>query len=475
MIVALPTHTGDISELYRLLQWMEKLGGCGAHKAIIIADAATPFNIVAEASKLARKIFSDARVISTGASTSGWPQGANSLFRAAKVIDEPFLWMEPDAVPLRPGWLDEIERAYIASGKKFMGHIYDCRQPLMPLRLMSGIAVYPAHGGLPDLPDSPRAWDVDCAEIMIADGAHTPLIHHIWGQKDLPPVFTHRRTPQSLIQFKTLEDIPSEAAVFHRNKDGSLIRLLERKFFPRQGQQMAVCFNVHAGDVNLAVIHSAWLRKMNRRHNNVAVICHDPSCPITALNQLEQNLRASFAEVQTFVYQRPPIPTYPASANWAFQSTAFHMQSLARPWLWFEADAIALKPDWIDQLQNEYDSAGASFMGPVVAHMNHLQGTSIYPADAAARMVRAMSCGANEAFDMAAHQDTLNDRHDASHLMFHLWTLVGRMAHPVGGGEIPAGITADEISRWLPKSAVFLHRIKDDSVLRLLINGAFRP
>jgi len=109
-----------------------------------------------------------------------------------------------------------------------------------------------------------------------------------------------------------------------------------------------------------------------------------------------------------------------------------------------------------------------------VAHMGHCQGTSIYPCDAALRMPGAMGCGAGHAFDMQT-KEIIHDCHDASHLMFHLWTLLGRMAHPVGGGEIPANITAAEVSQWLPKSAVFCHRIKDSSLVNLLLRGEFKP
>lgn len=472
MKVIFPCCDKDIGDLSRLLQWMARLGSYKNHEAIIVCDAATPFDQVMNARGQVGQMFGQARVIASERPVSGWPDGPNSLVRTAmKTCEPPFLWLEPDCVPMRSTWLDEIASAYAQCGKAFMGHIYDCKQPGLPDKVMSGIAVYGEK--LPVLDQSPRAWDMDCAEMMVA-GAHTPLIHHFWGQPNLGPVFVSRRSEHSPVNALTLEDIPKEAALFHRDKTHSLIRILERQMFPPQTEKIVVCFNVHAGDIGLALTHSEWLKRLGR-NSHKAIICHDPSCPVVALNKFEQNLRQCFEAVETFVYPRPPIPSYPASANWAWQSVAFHMTKQCSPWFWFEADSVVLRSDWLEQLQREYDAAGCSWMGPIVQHMGHLQGTAVYPADAALRMPRAMSCGADKAFDMEAHHDTLNDRHDASHLLFHVWTLVNRAAYPVGGGEVPVNITADELRQWLPRSAVYLHRVKDSSVVNLLLRGEFRP
>lgn len=387
-------------------------------------------------------------------------------------VKEPFLIIEPDAIPLKAGWLDQIEKFYARlQPGAFLGHIYDCTQPFMPERLMSGIAVYPANTKdlFPPMPE-PQHWDVFGAAIMVKLGIDTPLIRHFFGQRELPPFFVSKRSESSPINAMTLDAIPTECVLWHRDKTHSLIRIL-RGVTPAK---IAVCFNVHAGDIGLAVTHSVWLRKMGRQHEHKAIICHDPSCPVTSLNALEINLRAAFSEVETCVYSRPPIPSYPAAANWAFQSVALHMANQKSPWIWFESDAVALKPDWLEQLQSEYESCGASWMGPVVQHMNHLQGTAIYPADAAQRMPHAMRAGERTAFDMEGDQDTRHDRHDASRLMFHCWTVLNGGFCPVGGGDVPANISI-ELARTIPRTAVFAHRFKDESLLRLLISGEFRP
>lgn len=481
ILLVLPTHAGDSKQARDLLLWNAKLGESKNHCALICCDAGTPFDEVIALRELAETMFREVRVTTNHVSVKGWPDGCYSLFTAAvKYIftswPQPFLILEPDAIPLRPGWLDALTEEYERCGKLFMGHIYGCEQPGLPSQLMSGIAIYPANA-IEYLPPEPRPvhWDVQGAPAMVANGAHTPLIRHFFGQVGLPPIFVAQKTPQSPVNAMTLEDIPKEAVLFHRNKDGSLQRLLERKLFPQEFKQpLVVCFNVHAGDVNLALYHSQWLRTMARGQHwqYKAIICHDPSCPVTALNHFEQNLRHCFAEVGTCVYARPPIPQYPASANFAFQSVALFMAHGKSPWLWCEADAVALKPDWLDQLQAEYDRCGASWMGPHVRGMSHCNGVMVYPADAAARMPNTMRCGADQAFDMVAASDIMQDCHDCNHLFFHTWSILNGEWHPVGGGVVPSGITLD-LAAKIPKSSVAIHRVKDQSLVQLLLSGQY--
>lgn len=463
----------------RLLCWISKLGERKQHCALIVADAGTPFDDVMQLRELAETIFREVRVTTNGHTVAGWPDGANSLFlAAARHCAEPFFWLESDCVPMRAGWLDDISTGWDSTKatRLFMGHIYDCTQPFLPSKVMSGVAVYSPEGisKLPFLKNSPRAWDVDGAEVMVTNGAHTPLISHFWGQLNLPPTFVARKDAHSPVNAMTLEDIPPAAALFHRNKDGTLIRLLERKFFPHEfREKIAVCFPVYQGDIGLATLHANWMVRMGRRHEHKAIICHDPSCPVVLLNQFELLLRQCFSEVESCVYARPPIPTYPAAANFAFQSVACHMAKQKSPWLFFEADMVALKPDWLEQIQAEYDACGRSWMGAVVHQMGHFNGTAVYPSDAAARMPHTMNCGANEAFDMLARHDAMHDVHDCGHLMFHCWSVLNGEFCPVGGGQVPMNISV-ELANKIPKSAVTIHRIKS-GLIELLMRGEFRP
>lgn len=478
----LSVHAGDIQAAKRLAEWIALLGGCDQFDMVIVADAGTPFDQVAQLKALLDRTFASVVIVSTDKPVKGWPTGSNANWsraaRWAKENGRPFLYIEPDAIPLKPGWLAAINDEYAKGQWKYLGCIYECRQPFLPERIMSGIAVYPASAidEIAPLPLTPRAWDIDAAAVMTGEaGSHTDLIKHFWGTAQLPPVFVETKLPTSPINAFGLNWLHQDCVLFHRDKTHSLIKLLTRKYFPDQAAKtkIVVVFPVCQKDVAQAIEHSKWIASMRRRWEHKAIIAHDYSVHPLQLTELKRYLDACFETVEAFCYPVPPIPAYPQAANWAFQSVAHYMHRQGCPWFWCEADGVVLSPDWLDRLQAEYDNCAKSFMGAVVPHMGHCNGTMVYPSNAAAKLVRAMST-LEGAFDMHAKDDMAEDRHDCSHLICHVWTLVGRMAHPVGGGEPPVNITADELKAWLPKSAVYLHRIKDQSVLNLLSSGQYR-
>lgn len=482
MIAAcLSTHAGDVQAAKALMRWIVKLGGCSEFDLAIIADAGTEAPQVIELKNIAEKAFKSVVVTSTEKAVRGWPTGSNSNWsRAAQWAKEngrAFLFIEPDSIPLAAYWLKQIDAEYARGQWKYIGHIYNCTQPYMPQRIMSGIAVYPptAIDEMAPLPLTPRAWDIDGAEVMVGNGSHTPLIRHFWGTQQLPPVFVEAKTASSPINALALDWLPPECVLFHRDKTHSLIKLLTRKFFPQESSttKIVAVFPVCGKDIAQAIHHAKWLKSMNRKWDHKAMIAYDYSVHVLHLTELKRWLDGCFESVEAFVYPLPPIPTYPQCANWCWQSVAHRMSQQGCPWLFLEADAVVLRADWIDQLQSEYDRCARPFMGPVVPHMGHMNGTMIYPANAAGRMPRAMACGSGEAFDMVAKEDIGEDRHDCSHLFFHTWSIVGDQFHPVGGGQIPASITPAMAAR-IPRTAVAIHRIKDTSLIDLLMAGHYR-
>lgn len=476
----LSTHAGDIQSAQNLMRWIAKLGCVEQYDLVICADAGTPFDQVITLKEIALKAFRAATPISTENATRGWPTGPNSNWtRAAKWAKEnnrAFLFVEPDAIPLKASWLMELDAVYGAT--KYLGHIYECRQPYMPERLMSGIAVYPpsAIDEIAPLPLTPRAWDVDGAEVMVSNGADTKLIRHLWGQENLPPVFVEAKDAGSPINALALDWLPQECVLFHRDRSHSLIKLLTRKYFPNEGAstKIVVVFPVCGKDIAQAIHHAKWLQSMNRKWNHKALIAYDYSAHVLHLNELKRLLDGCFEEVLTHVYPMPPIPAYPQCANWAWQSVAHRMSQQTCPWLFLEADAVVLKADWIEQLQAEYDKSAKSFMGVVVPHMGHLQGTAVYPANAAHRMPRAMSCGDGQAWDMVCREDIGDDRHDCSRLWHHVWTIMNDAPCPVGGGSLPSDITSEQARRWFPKEAVVTHRWKSHHLIDLLVSGQYK-
>src|SRR4029079_14020128 len=110
MLVVTPFHAGDLEFLRQLFVWMQKLGNLKSHSLLMVSDAGAPFDRVISLRELGEQIFGEVRLISNEATVIGWPDGCYSLFNTAtKYIQEqcpqPFLILEPDAIPLKPGWL----------------------------------------------------------------------------------------------------------------------------------------------------------------------------------------------------------------------------------------------------------------------------------------------------------------------------------------------------------------------------------
>lgn len=234
MLCAIPFWSGDVESVRILLNWINRLGGCRNHETVLVADAGVGWHDVMDLVNLAEDSFSSVEVIAADDSQIGWPQGPNWLFRTAakyaKERGESFFLLEPDAVPLKPGWLDQLEIEYAASGKPFMGALLDCEQPGLPSRYLAGVACYPSNAidiiG-PALDERPHiAWDISSAEAIMPQAANSPHIQHFWGNHRQSPVFVSHRAHNGPANLMTQGDIWKDALVFHRNKDGSLIRML---------------------------------------------------------------------------------------------------------------------------------------------------------------------------------------------------------------------------------------------------------
>jgi len=235
VLVALPVHTGDLSRLKNLLTWCAQLSGCHGHSAVIVADAATPASAILDLKKDALLSFDSVDVITNEKPVVGWVPGANSLFltaaQFAKQRNEPWLFLEPDAVPLKPKWADLIEIHYRASGSKYMGRLVPCDDPRLPKVHFTGVGMYCPEAydelsgfiiGAPDM-----AFDLPTASYLAPIAKSSDLFCHLWGMAGDPPTFAeHRITGTHTFD---LNFINPKSVLYHRNKDGTLINLLRKR------------------------------------------------------------------------------------------------------------------------------------------------------------------------------------------------------------------------------------------------------
>src|ERR1043166_1586553 len=126
MNVAISYFKGDRDQAIRLLEWIRELGGLGSHRLYLMhafdcqpVPAILPFTDVPDSEKVANGDWQ----ASTAARSAAAP---NSMFRTFAwhfyyAKNGPWLFLEPDAIPLKRGWLDRMESEYQVAGKPFFG------------------------------------------------------------------------------------------------------------------------------------------------------------------------------------------------------------------------------------------------------------------------------------------------------------------------------------------------------------------
>ena len=144
MILVIPFSRGDVDLATQLLEFIAQLGGTQQYSCLLVADAAVDWVKCSYALNIAEHVFKSASIICTDEPVIGWPQGANALWLTAakhcKGRGVPWLWLEPDAVPVKRGWLVAIDKC---KGPGYFGQIYPWQGG--GLLVMSGIAVYPPN------------------------------------------------------------------------------------------------------------------------------------------------------------------------------------------------------------------------------------------------------------------------------------------------------------------------------------------
>ena len=186
MIIAISYHDGDLDLMTRLANHVQKLGPYLNHQLVLLPVHGV--NTTGIEQRLSGS-FSKISIETCHHVERGWPISCNKAFEtmawaAYQKYKQPFLWMEPDAVPLKQGWLNDIETEYRSLNRPFMGDFVEIAG-VMPngVNHMSGIAVYP--------PDMPRlapsifnndtiAWDIASGNQVIRQMGRTGLIHHDW-------------------------------------------------------------------------------------------------------------------------------------------------------------------------------------------------------------------------------------------------------------------------------------------------------
>lgn len=227
MLVVLPIAERELAAAMKLVAWMKHLGGLQRHSALVVLGNPITDDMARDLLREAGSLFGQIKCIrqSSPDEVREWPYG-NALFRlAAEYVTKrehvPFLWVESDAIPLVPDWLDRIEAEYQRVGKPFMGALYS-----RPVPHINGVMVYSARLSALNpwmMIAKQRPWDLTRAEVTLRNAHQTNLI-----VRSLADPATN--TPHTFPEMNALDAIiPNGCVLFHGCKDGTLLdRLFER-------------------------------------------------------------------------------------------------------------------------------------------------------------------------------------------------------------------------------------------------------
>lgn len=233
--VVISFFRGDVVQMENILRWAIELNPEGANHNCLLSyeDGTDPTQM-----RLLAKQYFKGNIAENKYSTppvAGWPAAPNWAWQStARYIDdnkinEPWLWLESDAIPLKPDWLDAIHDAWKAGGRRFAGHIVDVMDH------MNGVGVYP--------PDVRRrcneamlcrqaAWDVVLKATITNDCTNlNHLIQHVWNIRESDgAIWNGSGSPVTFPDWKAVEKyMDFNCVLLHRTKDGTLIQRLREK------------------------------------------------------------------------------------------------------------------------------------------------------------------------------------------------------------------------------------------------------
>jgi hypothetical protein len=256
MNIVFAYHNGDADLAMESAKAITAMGINMRHKATVCTknDTSGVSDIIHEL----KKSFPEVDHLTAQDGFDGWPLGPNQMFAdvaaAMYSTKAPFYFWEPDCVPMKEGWVDDLDAEY-HKNVGILGHLYEggmASNGKNIYKMIVGSAVYPPNF-LEFCPSAqslstynlayknagsiPEPWDVRCRWNFMAIGRDTPLIRTYWKSvnyqwKDGKIVFFAEDAEAQAVQGVTCPDrvISSQAVVIHGCKDGSLHKMAQEGF-----------------------------------------------------------------------------------------------------------------------------------------------------------------------------------------------------------------------------------------------------
>lgn len=225
-----------------------------------------------------------------------------------------------------------------------------------------------------------------------------------------------------------------------------------------QGKSMALVYPFCAKEGMFALKLMQWITEITPPQNRLLVISHDFQTPPSMVEAVADNAKRVFSQIKVLSYSPPLADQWPPTV--AFKAAAFYMQKVGSPWLWTEPDAVPIKPNWLDKLEQVYWGCGKAFAGPIIPDLGHMNGTGIYPPNTPKRIPRAFDL-MRTAWDVSMKGEMIWDCYNLYPIFFHAWTSDGDAFHPYIGGNVPSFPRGGNLMNQIHKEAVVFHRNKD--------------
>lgn len=147
LLVVTPFCSKDWKSAVRLYEWIHTLGDIKNNDVLLVHNKSEQRIILNRVLLSAKRVAKSVTLLAMPDPIKpDWPIPQNEAFGSASkyVYDNklgPFLWLETDAVPIRIGWLTDLEKEYETCGKRYMGGVVHCK-PSKNVKVLFGTAVY---------------------------------------------------------------------------------------------------------------------------------------------------------------------------------------------------------------------------------------------------------------------------------------------------------------------------------------------
>lgn len=244
--IVVPFSVSDLPFINAFLGLMEHFAGIEKNNVLVVARKDVEAKAV-EVADCLRKLAKSSVLHLIPEIVPHWPTGPNDMFvRTVNYLrdtgnTEPWLWVEPDAPPIAPGWAGALLGAHNEGGKPFTGRLLttmdSCPNPNHPLakeqydgQHMNGVGIYPPDFHLrsqlykmANREKPPVPWDIYCRWEIAPHCQHTDLIV---GAKRATE-FLKIESGYSYKSGGERKEVQTEGAVMlHSCKDASLASLI---------------------------------------------------------------------------------------------------------------------------------------------------------------------------------------------------------------------------------------------------------